>query len=161
MPLKCHRDNQFLVAFDFESDEALEALRQENAQEKNLRMPCCGASVTLRTSKLGTKHFAHARRGPCATAPEWAEHLLAKRTIIKGVRRTDSAAVVEHAGDLQNAEPGSLTFWPRRSIAEWPSRLSGAGAVHLSTFPLLCGWKNVLRVARAPVTLNLSSICWS
>lgn len=105
MPLKCHRDDQPLMAFDFESEEAWEALRRENAREKNLRMPCCGTGVTLRTSALGTKHFAHARRGPCATAPESAEHLLAKRTIVEGVRQTDWEAVAEHAGCSQDGEP--------------------------------------------------------
>ena len=98
MPLKCHRDDQPLMAFDFESDDAWEALRRENAAAKHLRMPCCGAGVTLKTSKLGTKHFAHARRGPCSTAPESAEHLLAKRLIVDGVRRAEWLAEPERAG---------------------------------------------------------------
>ena len=105
MPLKCHRDTQPLMAFDFESDEAWDSLRRENAREKNLRMPCCGSGVTLRTSALGTKHFAHARRGPCATAPESAEHLLAKRVIVQGVRRTDWTAATEQAGGAPDGEP--------------------------------------------------------
>jgi len=105
MPLKCYRDDQAILAFDLENEEAWEALRKENAARKNLSMPCCGAAVTLRTSKLGTKHFAHARRGPCATAPESAEHLLAKRTIVEGARRTDWEATTEQAGDPQDSEP--------------------------------------------------------
>lgn len=105
MPLKCFREDQAIFAFDLESDDAWEALRAENATRKHLRMLCCGAAVTLRTSKLGTKHFAHARRGPCATALESAEHLLAKRIIVEGARRTDWEAVSEQAGDPHEVEP--------------------------------------------------------
>ena len=99
MPLKCFRDDEAIFAFDTESDAAWQKLRNENAANHSLKMPCCGAGVTLRTSKLGTKHFAHTRRGPCSTAPETAEHLLAKRMIIEGIRRTDWAALPEQAGE--------------------------------------------------------------
>jgi hypothetical protein len=105
MPLKCFRDDEPILAFDVESDEAWDGLREENAIRKNLRMPCCGAGVTLRTSKLGTKHFAHARRGPCSTAPESAQHLLAKRTIVEGARRTPWNAVTEQAGESAEFGP--------------------------------------------------------
>ena len=65
---------------------------------KHLRMPCCEAGVTLKTSKLGTEHFARARRGPCSTAPKSAEHLLSKRFIVDGVRRAGWLAEPERAG---------------------------------------------------------------
>jgi competence protein CoiA len=99
MPLKCFRNDEAIFAFDTESDAAWQELRNENAANQSLKMPCCGAGVTLRTSKLGTKHFAHARRGPCATAPETAEHLLAKLRIVEGIRRTDWAAFPEQTGE--------------------------------------------------------------
>lgn len=99
MPLKCLRRGEPIFAFDLESETLWEGLRQENATKKNLQMPCCDAGVTLRTSKLGTRHFAHTRRGPCSTAPETAEHLLAKRTIIDGVRRAGWTAMTEHPGE--------------------------------------------------------------
>lgn len=120
MPLKCYREDQAILAFDLEDDDAWDALRRENAARKNLRMPCCGAAVTLRASKLGTKHFAHARRGPCAAAPESAEHLLAKRTIVEGVRRTDWDATTEQAGSSQEAGPwvaDVLVTKERRKVA--------------------------------------------
>ena len=98
MPLKCLRGEGEVFAFEVESEASWRRLREENAAQSNLRMPCCGARVVLRTSKLGTKHFAHARRGPCTTAPESAEHLLAKRTIIDGIRRTQWAAKAEQEG---------------------------------------------------------------
>nr|WP_244818629.1 competence protein CoiA family protein [Caballeronia sp. Lep1P3] len=61
-------------------------------------MACCGAGAVLRTSKLGTRHFAHARRGPCETAPETAEHLLAKMAVIDAVEGTEWDAIPEQAG---------------------------------------------------------------
>lgn len=99
MPLKCFRNDEPIFAFDMESEALWDQLRRENANAKTLRMPCCGAGVTLRTSKLGTKHFAHARRGPCTTAPESAEHLLAKRMIIEGIRKTEWAPMSEQSGE--------------------------------------------------------------
>lgn len=70
-------------------------LRAANAAACDLRMPCCGAAVVLRTSPLGTRHFAHARRGPCTSAPETAEHLLAKRVVVEGIKRTEWIAKIE------------------------------------------------------------------
>lgn len=99
MPLKCLRDGQPLYSFDYEAEADWEALRNANSASSRLSMACCGAGVVLRTSKLGTKHFAHARRGPCATAPESAQHLMAKRAIVEGVRRTDWSAATEQPGD--------------------------------------------------------------
>jgi len=99
MPLKCLREGLPVYSFDCEADAAWEALRLANASNSRLSMPCCGAGVVLRTSKLGTRHFAHARRGPCATAPESAQHLLAKRAIVEGLRRTDWSVATEQPGE--------------------------------------------------------------
>lgn len=52
----------------------------------------------LRTSKLGTRHFAHARRGTCSTAPETAEHLLAKMAVVEGINRAGWTACPEQHG---------------------------------------------------------------
>lgn len=104
MPLKCLRGEDEVYAFSIETDEAWDALRKTNASAKDLRMPCCGAAVVLRTSKLGTRHFAHARRGPCTTAPESAEHLLAKMAIIEGIRMAGWTAMPEQSGCTPNGE---------------------------------------------------------
>jgi competence protein CoiA len=136
MPLKCLRVDDPVFAFDVQSDAAWEKLREENAANKSLRLPCCGASVTLRTSKLGTKHFAHARRGPCSTAPETAEHLLAKQMIVEGIRRTDWTPIPEQSGEspdlgswvadvLATKEKAKVAFevqWSRQEKAETQQR---------------------------------------
>ncbi|PIL39205.1 hypothetical protein CR103_14050 [Massilia psychrophila] len=99
-------------------------------------MQCCGAGVTLKTSKLGTKYFAHKQRGPCATAPETAEHLLAKRIIVDGIRRTDWTPLPEQSGDspgfgswvadvLASKDPTKIAFevqWSPQTAAETAHR---------------------------------------
>lgn len=119
MPLKCLRGTDEVYAFEVESDEDWAFLRNENAAAKNLRMPCCGASVVLRTSPLGTRHFAHARRGPCSTAPESAEHLLAKLIIIEGIRRAAWIAKPEQEGETQSGEA-----WKADVLAVPPQQLN-------------------------------------
>jgi competence protein CoiA len=104
MPLKCLRGTEEVYAFEVESDEEWTLLRSENTTARNLRMPCCGAAVVLRTSPLGTRHFAHVRRGPCTTAPETAEHLLAKIVIIEGIRRTAWTAKPEQEGSTPSGD---------------------------------------------------------
>lgn len=104
MPLKCLRGEEEIYSFDMESNESWEVLREENAKNKILKMPCCGASVVLKTSPLGTRYFAHARKGPCKTAPETAEHLLAKKIIIEGLSRTAWIAKPEQDGETPNGE---------------------------------------------------------
>jgi competence protein CoiA len=104
MPLKCLRGDEEIFAFDVEDEVAWKRLRESNAEARNLRMPCCGAAVVLRTSPLGTRHFAHARGGPCQTAPETAEHLLAKRIVVEGIRRTAWSAKTEQEGTTPEGE---------------------------------------------------------
>ncbi len=104
MPLKCLRGGEEIYSFNIESDEAWEDLRKANAKAKDLRMPCCDAAVVLRTSKLGTKHFAHARIGSCTTAPETAEHLFAKMAVVEAIRGTDWTPLPEQAGCTSSSE---------------------------------------------------------
>lgn len=104
MPLKCLRGEEEIFSFNIESDVAWEALRKTNAKAKDLRMPCCKSAVVLRTSKLGTKHFAHSRIGSCTTAPETAEHLLAKMAIVEAIRDTDWTPLPEQAGNTPSGE---------------------------------------------------------
>lgn len=85
MPLKCMRDGEAVYAFKYVDDEWTE-LKVENRERRCLTMSCCGAGVVLKTSKLGTRFFAHSRIGECATSPETAEHLLAKSIIAKAVQ---------------------------------------------------------------------------
>ena len=91
--------------FSFEYDEkSWYALQIENKVQHHLHMQCCGANVVLKKSKLGTKFFAHAKRGECSTAPESAEHLLAKLHIVEAIQCTDWIARPEQRGQAPDGE---------------------------------------------------------
>lgn len=137
MPLKCISDGQELFAFNITGTEDWNELRLRNAKDRSLRMPCCGADVVLKTSKLGTRYFSHARKGPCLTAPESSEHLRAKEIIATAVQRAGWVAQVEQSGqtsDQQNwtadvlASRGGKTAiafevqWSRQSLDETVQR---------------------------------------
>lgn len=136
MPLKCLRDGKEIYSFNIESNEDWESLRKANAKAKDLRMPCCGVAVVLRTSKLGTKHFAHSRIGTCITAPETAEHLLAKMAIVEAIRGTDWIPLPEQTGITPSGDEWradvlamkgkvKIAFeiqWSRQNIAETQRR---------------------------------------
>jgi hypothetical protein len=104
MPLKCIRNGNQIFAFNYANDDAWKALRNENADTNDLRMECCNSKVVLRTSPLGTRHFAHSRLGECTTAPETAEHLLAKDTVAKAAIRAGWQVAVEQRGNTANGE---------------------------------------------------------
>src|SRR4029079_4096705 len=95
MPFKCLQAGVEIYAFDIQSTVEWQALRRQNAQTRNLKLPCCGSPVILRTSILGTRHFVHARRNGCARPAETPIHLLAKEKIVAGIRRAGWTVRVE------------------------------------------------------------------
>ena len=97
MPLKCLSPHRNEYAFRH-TRESWAELKAANAAEKHLRMSCCGASVVLKRSNRGIQFFAHARRGPCTTAPESSEHLLAKDIIARAAEASGWTATTEESG---------------------------------------------------------------
>jgi hypothetical protein len=97
MPLKCLSPQGKEYAFRH-TGESWAELKAANATNKHLRMDCCGAQVVLKRSNRGTRFFAHARRGPCSTAPESAEHLLAKDIIARAAEAAGWNATTEERG---------------------------------------------------------------
>lgn len=97
MPLKCLSGDEVMYAFDCSAQEWV-GLKTENLGRHHLKMPCCGARVVLKTSKLGTRFFAHARVGECTTVPETAEHLLAKSIIAEAVKAAGWVVSTECSG---------------------------------------------------------------
>lgn len=104
MPLKCLQNGKEIYAFAITNDGDWRNLRETNLQQKHLTMPCCGSAVTLRTSKLGTRHFAHSRIGSCTTKPESAEHLLAKSIVAQSAIAQGWDATTEHSGRSDNGD---------------------------------------------------------
>lgn len=78
MPLRCiNAAGEQIHSFALDTEQwAL--LKAKNRAARHLRMPCCSEGVVLKTSSLGTRFFAHSRRGDCTTKPESAEHLMLK-----------------------------------------------------------------------------------
>lgn len=77
MPLRCMNGDVEELAFVHDST-SWDSLRSMNRAGRNLKLPCCGSDVTLKTSKLGNRFFAHAHRDMCASTGETAEHIQAK-----------------------------------------------------------------------------------
>ncbi len=94
MPLRCLDGQTSIHAFDL-TPEAWKALADDNRRRRHLVMPCCAASVALRTSRQGTQHFAHKAIGACTTAPETEEHLRLKRIAVEVARDHGWAAETE------------------------------------------------------------------
>lgn len=104
MPLRCI-NTQGEDVFSFQFDEnGWNALKVANKSLHHLRMQCCPTNVVLKTSKLGTRFFAHSKLGECTSAPESAEHLLAKLHIIEAVEGTDWIATPEQRGKSPDEE---------------------------------------------------------
>jgi hypothetical protein len=112
MPLSCKSGNDSICSIEYDADQWNE-LRALNAAENRLRLPCCGSRVTLKTSKLGTRFFAHRQRGECTSAAETAEHLFVKACIARAIAGTGWNVATEARG---SAPDGSL--WVADVMAE-------------------------------------------
>lgn len=97
MPLSCLRNGLVTSSLDYDL-AGWERLREENASNGELRLACCGSNPVLKTSRLGTRFFAHRGRSACTEAGETAEHLFAKACIAQAVGKTDWIAEVEARG---------------------------------------------------------------
>jgi hypothetical protein len=97
MPLRCTSPEGEELAFRH-SESTWVALRARNSADRHLKMACCGASVVLKQSRLGTRFFAHSRRGACTSAPETAEHLLLKEVAARAANQAGWEARTEVAG---------------------------------------------------------------
>lgn len=86
-----------MLSIDFDA-EGWDELRARNRKNRVLQMACCGADVTLRQTKLGTRYFAHAKKGSCAAGIEPAEVMRAREVIAKAVRQAGWNASVEAVG---------------------------------------------------------------
>lgn len=103
MPLRCVDGEAELAAYKM-TDPEWDELRQKNSRFKHLKMHCCDAGVTLKTSSLGTKFFAHLRKGECVTQPETAEHLFAKSLVASALSGTEWNARTEVSGETSEGE---------------------------------------------------------
>ena len=104
MPLRCvGPDGQSIQSFDLTEAE-WSALRLENRRSRQLRMPCCDASVVMKISTRGLKFFAHKSRGPCQSAPETEAHLALKTLAAQAARRAGWTCSTEASGSSPSGE---------------------------------------------------------
>ena len=125
MPLTAQADGLDVAAFQL-TDEQWEQLSGSKLQTR-----CCGRIAHRRTSKLGTRHFVHHRRGECTTAPESAEHLALKEQIALAAQASGWAVTLEaHHGQFVvdvEARRGDDVFafeiqWSRQGDGEYERR---------------------------------------
>ena len=95
MPLRCVDEHGTTIEADACSDEQWKTLRERSRKERNLKMPCCTVRAVLKTSKLGTRFFAHKARGACTWKPETNVHLHLKRVALKAAREAGWEAQTE------------------------------------------------------------------
>jgi competence protein CoiA len=98
MPLRClDPAGRSHHAFDL-SEDRWRALLLENRKARHLRMPCCGAAVTLKRSPRGKPFFAHKAIGACTSAAETEEHRELKTVAIEAARAHGWMAEAEASG---------------------------------------------------------------
>lgn len=81
------------------------ALTATNRHVRHLRATCCGSPLVLKTSRLGTRFFAHLALGGCASGDESPEHLHLKALAIAAARAAGWTAEAEVAGTTPGGEP--------------------------------------------------------
>ena len=81
---------------------AWDELQAQNQKMAHLRMRCCDAEVVLKTSKLGTRFFAHRSKGDCSAKPESIAHLSLKELAFTSARAHGWDAITEHPGGVEN-----------------------------------------------------------
>ncbi|SCK14437.1 competence protein CoiA [Vogesella sp. LIG4] len=104
MPLRCIDDlGNSIQSFSLD-DQQWAALQRENALRRHLRMACCDTPAVLKTSKLGMRFFAHAKRGECTSAPESEHHLTLKAIAASAIQACGWNVATEVPGETPAGE---------------------------------------------------------
>ena len=98
MPLKALLDGKHVYSFKCSQDQ------WDDLKGHDLYMPCCKAKAIRKKSKLGTRFFAHSRKGNCTSAPETAQHLFLKSLIASTATNCGWEVTTEHAGATPSGE---------------------------------------------------------
>lgn len=105
MPLRCLDDADRSLDAVALTPVEWAALTATNRRVRHLRMHCCGSPVVLKTSRLGTRFFAHHALGGCASGDESPEHLHLKALAITAARAAGWTAEAEVSGSTPGGEP--------------------------------------------------------
>ena len=104
MPLRCVDEHGTAIEANACDEEQWKALRARNRAERNLKMPCCPARAVLKTSRRGTRFFAHKARGACAWKTETEVHLRLKKLALLAARNAGWDAESEVSGNTPDGE---------------------------------------------------------
>ena len=104
MPLRCVDDCGASIEAPECTPERWSALKEERRIRRHLTMPCCEAQAIPKTSKLGTRFFAHKARGGCQWRPETEEHLHLKALALGAARSHGWKAQTEVGGTTPDGE---------------------------------------------------------
>ncbi len=105
VPLRCLDDADRSLDASLLTTAEWTALTATNRQVRHLRTTCCGSPLVLKTSRLGTRFFAHLALGGCASGDETPEHLHLKSLAIAAARTHGWTAEAEVAGITPGGEP--------------------------------------------------------
>ncbi len=105
MPLRCLDDADRSLDASLLTTPEWTALTATNRHVRHLRTVCCGAPLVLKTSRLGTRFFAHLALGGCSSGDEGPEHLHLKALSVAAARAAGWTAEAEVAGATPAGEP--------------------------------------------------------
>ena len=105
MPLRCLDDADRSLDASLLTTPEWTALTATNRHVRHLRTTCCGAPLVLKTSRLGTRFFAHLALGGCSSGDEGPEHLHLKALSVAAARVAGWTAEAEVGGATPAGEP--------------------------------------------------------
>lgn len=132
VPLVAEVDGERRVSVLLSDGEWVDLQQQVRKGDAVVTMVGCGSPGYPRTSRLGTRHFAHRAKSDCgAHGPESAQHLLAKALLVQAATGAGWLAQPEVAGDgwvadvLATRESTKVAFevqWSRQTADEYRLR---------------------------------------
>ncbi|KQR15448.1 competence protein CoiA [Deinococcus sp. Leaf326] len=122
MPLRAQLDDQTVQAWQY--DPPTWAHLKQTYRQHTLRTSCCDQPAIPKTSTLGTPFFAHARRGPCTTAPETQEHLLLKAQVALAAHDAGWTVTTEYPGHTPTGEPWVADVYAERQTPTGTQRIA-------------------------------------
>jgi hypothetical protein len=105
MPLRVIGQNACSVNAANATDSEWEATKSSlKADRTQWRLPCCDSPPVAKTSKRGTRFFAHLARGACNWAPETEHHLAIKAMCLHSASKFGWEASTECSGVTPDGE---------------------------------------------------------
>ena len=80
------------------TDREWNNLRRQPVADRDLTLPCCSAEAAFRTSRHGTRYFAHHRKGSCTWKQETEAHRRLKAMALQAARKAGLTAQTEVMG---------------------------------------------------------------